>query len=747
MSGHLQPFPVSRDDIAESFAATINPPDRRQSFDVCPSPKRPPRGGSNPSTAPGSARTTPPPAGKSLTGSPGFLTPSSMSPSIGSSRSQSLAAPEFDSRRSSMSKMATDAVKDFRKGVRNVTDTTKKATHKVKDKTAGMGTHVMVATVGASKWVANHTSKKAKAAMDQARSKLSIGEKITLYMFEKISVLSKKGFTHVFMFAIFIAYTALGALLFIACEAPHEEAEKLLMTEERLLLTKELWNKKSTSTDYERFTEEVKELLGPYEDQLYRSFKVGVSVDSKDWTFWKAMFFCSTITTTIGYGHITPKTTAGRALTIVYAIIGIPIFLILMADFGKLFTRLLKNIFLFIRRVYKSGTCVKARKHPTVQKWRNTIIMAAPSLSSFGSNSESIATATTGTDVSKTELDHISEGASSDDESLPRELEEFRQRVQEAKSIHRQLSVTELHKCHSEKLKLPQSHSVPQNLINVHHQLEMVTEEPTEETEISPKKEKIPEEHNEIKKVKTDDNSIFQIIKISDVDNGNPIKEENNDSTTGFSCWSFTGIHSRASGRLTSLKNIFFCGGCSKSDDSEKPEGKESKDESRNSVEGDEEYVVEGEGDDKYFSDGNFNLPISLALFILILYMIIGCIIYISWEEWFFFDAFYFIFISMTTIGFGDFVPEHPAFMMATALYLVFGLALTAMCINIIQEKLTNTFREASTKLKVSFSKIMESSQMTGDCIEGPVIEGPVLDKSDNDDSGYNPNPATSIRL
>ncbi|KAB7502716.1 hypothetical protein Anas_13684, partial [Armadillidium nasatum] len=90
------------------------------------------------------------------------------------------------------------------------------------------------------------------------------------------------------------------------------------------------------------------------------------------------------------------------------------------------------------------------------------------------------------------------------------------------------------------------------------------------------------------------------------------------------------GIHSRATGRLTSLKNVFFCGGCTKSDDSEKPEGKESKDESRNSVEADEEYVVGGVEDDKYFSDGNFNLPISLALFILILYMIIGCIIYIS---------------------------------------------------------------------------------------------------------------------
>lgn len=187
--------------------------------------------------------------------------------------------------------------------------------------------------------------------------------------------------------------------------------------------------------------------------------------------------------------------------------------------------------------------------------------MAAPSMSSFGSNSESIATATTGTDVSKTELDHISEEASSDDESLPRELEEFRQRVQEAKSIPRQLSVTELHKCHSEKLKLPQSQSVPQNLINVHHQLEMVTEEPSDEIE-SPKKEVIAEksnqikevlaeesnkikkvstnESNEIKEVKTDDNSIFQIIKICEADIGNSIKEENNDSTQGHSCWSFT---------------------------------------------------------------------------------------------------------------------------------------------------------------------------------------------------------------
>lgn len=50
-------------------------------------------------------------------------------------------------------------------------------------------------------------------------------------------------------------------------------------------------------------------------------------------------------------------------------------------------------------------------------------------------------------------------------------------------------------------------------------------------------------------------------------------------------------------------------------------------------------------------------------------------------------------------LGFGDFVPAHPIYMMASIIYLIFGLALTSMCINVVQLKLSDQFRQASTKI------------------------------------------------
>lgn len=68
----------------------------------------------------------------------------------------------------------------------------------------------------------------------------------------------------------------------------------------------------------------------------------------------------------------------------------------------------------------------------------------------------------------------------------------------------------------------------------------------------------------------------------------------------------------------------------------------------------------------------------------------------------------------MSTIGFGDYVPEHPLSMMATFVYLLFGLALTSMCINVIQEKLNATFQKAKLHIALSLGLEPEAFQDEG---------------------------------
>jgi hypothetical protein len=51
----------------------------------------------------------------------------------------------------------------------------------------------------------------------------------------------------------------------------------------------------------------------------------------------------------------------------VYAIFGIPMFLILLADFGKLFTRGIKFLWAFVRRLYYTGSCRKVRRTVPMQ--------------------------------------------------------------------------------------------------------------------------------------------------------------------------------------------------------------------------------------------------------------------------------------------------------------------------------------------------------------------------------------------
>ena len=92
----------------------------------------------------------------------------------------------------------------------------------------------------------------------------------------------------------------------------------------------------------------------------------------------------------------------------------------------------------------------------------------------------------------------------------------------------------------------------------------------------------------------------------------------------------------------------------------------------------------------------------TVAILIALAFMFAGTLMYKLWEPWTFLEAFYFVFISLSTIGFGDFVPTYPTFFMLSSLYLFIGLALISMVINVLINFYTSAYVKANDALAQS---------------------------------------------
>ncbi|XP_044761560.1 potassium channel subfamily K member 1-like isoform X2 [Coccinella septempunctata] len=121
----------------------------------------------------------------------------------------------------------------------------------------------------------------------------------------------------------YLVFLAFGAWIFSSIESP-EERQKV----------QELRNLRANFLKNHECVQD--QALEDLISEVVSASNRGVSATrnatgESNWSFGQSFFFTSTVVTTIGYGHVTPLSRAGKIFCIIYAMIGIPLTLVLLS--------------------------------------------------------------------------------------------------------------------------------------------------------------------------------------------------------------------------------------------------------------------------------------------------------------------------------------------------------------------------------------------------------------------------------
>ncbi|PIO76051.1 Ion channel [Teladorsagia circumcincta] len=172
---------------------------------------------------------------------------------------------------------------------------------------------------------------------------------------------AKRILPHVGLVCLLFAYLLIGATIFHAIEGPNE----LVDVDNRI--SREAFN----SINQEYFEQLVKNIFVSYRNQFINEHHLMNKTKGEGllWTYPNSIFFATTVITTIGYGNLVPTTTSGRVACIIFALFGIPLLLVTIADIGKFLSE-------FLSFLYKS---YRAFKRKLIARRRTSIAAAVRS--------------------------------------------------------------------------------------------------------------------------------------------------------------------------------------------------------------------------------------------------------------------------------------------------------------------------------------------------------------------------------
>ncbi|XP_075154891.1 potassium channel subfamily K member 1-like isoform X2 [Haematobia irritans] len=125
----------------------------------------------------------------------------------------------------------------------------------------------------------------------------------------------------------YILFLVLGAAMFSAIEAP-----KIDVISQRVETFRNQFLEKHTCLNDEDLEEFLKAVITANDRGIS---PLRNATNEMNWSFGQALFFSSTVITTIGYGHVTPLSQTGKIFCMIYAAIGIPLTLVLLSAMAE----------------------------------------------------------------------------------------------------------------------------------------------------------------------------------------------------------------------------------------------------------------------------------------------------------------------------------------------------------------------------------------------------------------------------